>query len=341
MNKIQEKTKIYGLLALTAVLCLLPVLILASTNPVPARVTTYGVRNVGTASANLRGYVSDDGRCADMTVWFEYGTTIDYGQTTRPEEHNGVGYFNEDVFDLTPCTTYHFRGLAKNNTKRLGYGSDRTFKTQCASFDVQTSVRNLTRGDDVWYDALNVSPGDELMYRIIITSTGDVLVQNIMVASDLSDGLIYIGDLKIDGVASRHNINVGSINLGNLFPLQVKVLIFKARVADKSQLNFGINELTHDSTVYSGNYSDVDTSRVYVNRAGVAGAATVAPTLVSTGMGNDILKSVFLPFMVAVILVWVFKSKLIGFEKWAREKREKTIKYRTKRKLDRKIEKSQ
>lgn len=337
MCKSIDKKKKYVFLALTGILCLMPVLIFAAN---PARVTTYGVRNIGMASANLRGFISDDGGCAKMKVWFEYGTTRDYGQITEAEKHDGIGYFNEEVYDLTPCTTYHFRGLAKNNTKKVSYGSDKTFKTQCASFAVKTSVKNLTRGDEVWYSALNVDPGDELMYRIQLLSTGDVLVQNVMLASDLPASISYEGGLKIDGNKSQYNLSAGSVNLGNLFPLQTKVLTFKARVASESQLNFGKNELVHTATAYSNDYSDVGICKVYVNRAGVLGAATVTPppTTVSTGIGNDILKSILLPFAVALLLVWVFKSKLICFEKWAKEKREKTIQYRAKRKLARRID---
>lgn len=337
MSKQINKTKKYIFLALTGVLFLMPVLIFAAN---PARVTTYGVRNLGMTSVNLRGFVSDDGGCAKMKVWFEYGTTADYGRITELKQHNGVGYFNEEIYDLAPCTTYHFRGLAKNNTKIVGNGSDRTFKTQCASFDVQTSVKNLTREDDVWYDSLNVNPGDELMYRIQLSSTGDVLVQNVMLASDLPASISYEGYLTIDGNQSKYNLSAGSINLGNLFPLQTKILTFKARVADESQLNFGRNELVHSATAYSNDYSDVATCKVYVSRAGVAGAAIAVPppTTVGTGMGNDILKSILLPFAMALILVWIFKSKLLCFEKWASEKREKTSKYRAKRKLARRIE---
>jgi len=335
MSKPINKTKKYAFLALTGVLCLIPVLIFAAD---PARVTTYGVRNIGVASANLRGFISNDGGCASMKVWFEYGTTNEYGQITESESHDGVGYFNEDVYDLTPCTTYHFRALAKNNTKTVSHGSDRIFKTQCASFDVTTSVKNLTRGDEVWYNALNVEPGDELMYRIQLSSTGDILVQNVMIASDLPDSISYEGELKIDGQASLYNLRAGSVNLGNLFPLQTKILTFKATVANESQLNFGKNELVHSATAYSNDYSAEDICKVYVSRASVLGAATVAPTTVSTGIGNNILRSVLLPFVVALILVWVFKSKLICFEKWAKEKRDKTAQYRAKRKLARRID---
>jgi len=176
------------------------------------------------------------------------------------------------------------------------------------------------------------------MYRIQLSSTGDILVQNVMIASDLPDSISYEGELKIDGQASLYNLRAGSVNLGNLFPLQTKILTFKATVANESQLNFGKNELVHSATAYSNDYSAEDICKVYVSRASVLGAATVAPTTVSTGIGNNILRSVLLPFVVALILVWVFKSKLICFEKWAKEKRERTVQYRAKRKLARRID---
>lgn len=343
MNKSKNKTKKYACLALTGILCLMPVLIFAAN---PASVTTYGVRNIGMTSANLRGFVSDDGGCAKMTAWFEYGATSDYGQTTEAESRSGIGYFSDDVYDLTPCAVYHFRALAKNNTKQLSYGSDKTFKTQCASFDVNTSVKNLTRGDEVWYSSLNAAPGDELLYRIELSSTGDVLVQNVMLASDIPNSISYEGGLTIDGKASQYNLSAGSVNLGNLFPLQTKILTFKAKVGKEAQLNFGKNELIHSAVAYSNDYSDSAECKVYVNRAGAAGAATATsllamtpPTQLGTGVGNDIFRSVLLPFVVALVLVWVFKSKLICFEKWAHKRRVRADQFRTKRKLAREINK--
>jgi len=321
---------------LVGAICAIPVLIFAAN---PAKVTTYGVRDIGMTSTNLRGFVSNDGGCATMKVWFEYGKTRNYGQSTNLQAHDGIGYFNEDVYDLSPCTTYHFRALAKNNTKILSYGSDKTFKTQCASFDVETSVKNLTREDEAWYTSLSAKSGDELLYRIKLSSTGDVLVQNVMLASDLPDNISYEGGLEIDNKASQYNLVAGSINLGNLFPLQTKILTFQAKVGNESQLNFGMNNLIHSAVAYSSDFSDTATCNVYVNRAGVAGAATIAssPTQLSTGIGNDILRSLFLPFVIALISIWIFKSKFICFEKWAKEKRTKAEKYRVKRKLDRRV----
>lgn len=295
-------------------------------------------------SANLQGFVSDDGGCAQMTAWFEYGKTSAYGKSTASISRSGIGYFSDDIYDLSPCTTYHFRAVARNNTSKTAYGSDRIFKTQCASFDVKADVKNITRGDEVWYKSLNAEPGDELLYQITAASTGDVLIQNLMLASDLPDNISYQGDLNIDGKRSQYNIVAGSINLGNLFPQQTKVLTFKAKVSQESRLSFGRNDLVHSVVAYSTDFSDTDACTVMVTRKGVAGASTVAPpvtpppTYVSTGISNGIFGSLLLPLGVALALVWVFRSKLIGFEEWAYKRRVRADQYKTKRKLARMVE---
>lgn len=345
MRKIQNKARNYILLAVVvSLLCAAPLLALAAEQP---SVTTYGVRNISMTSANLQGYVGYDGGCGRLVVWFEYGKDTSYGQKTAAGSQQGIGYFSADIYDLSPCATYHFRAVAKNNTNRVAYGSDRTIKTQCASFDVQTSVKNLTRGDEVWYKSLNAEPGDELLYQIKVASTGDVLIQNLMLASDLPDNIVYQGELKIDGRTSRYNIVAGSINLGNLFPEQTKIITFKAKVGTVSALNFGRNNLVHSVVAYTTDFSDIDTCTVQVTREGVAGvaavagAATVAPTYVATGITNSISGSVLLPLALALALVWVFRSRLICFEEWAHKRRVRADQFRTKRKLARKIAKLQ
>ena len=95
-------------------------------------------------SINLRGYVSNDGGCPDMYNWFEYGSDANYGNETNPKPHNGVGYFSDDVYNLQPCTTYHFRAVARNNTLIESYGSDKTFRRKNKTRDIREKHDEIT-----------------------------------------------------------------------------------------------------------------------------------------------------------------------------------------------------
>ncbi|NQU82698.1 MAG: hypothetical protein HQ539_01995 [Parcubacteria group bacterium] len=305
--------------------------------PVPARVTTYGTRDTTATSINLRGYVSNDGGCADMYTWFEYGNDINYGNDTNPEPQNGIGYFSDDISDLLPCTTYHFRAVARNNTLEEGYGSDKTFQTSCASFDTKMAFKNVTKGDTIWYETRGVEPGDDLLFRVNVFSTGNLLVRNPITIATLPIGISYENDLKIDGVSNYLNIVLGGVNIDKLFPNQTKSITFKAKVGPAGSFNPGRTNLFPSVITYNAGFSAEDTTQVAVNRKGVAGASTVV-TEVPTGVAGDIFNSILIPLILAIVLIWIFKSKLIGFDKWADERKAKVVQHRAKRKLCKKTD---
>jgi len=70
-----------------------------------------------------------------------------------------------------------------------------------------------------------------------------------------------------------------------------------------------------------------------VTRKVVAGVATEVPT----GVTNGILDSILLPLGIALAIVWIFKSKFIGLDKWVEERKREIDEYRTKKQLKREI----
>ncbi|MGB9834957.1 MAG: lectin like domain-containing protein, partial [bacterium] len=74
-------------------------------------------------SANPQGWPTE--------VWFEWGTTTSYGNST-PTQNLGSGTstvpFSFSLGTLTPSTTYHFRAVARNQ-HGTSYGSDQAFTT--------------------------------------------------------------------------------------------------------------------------------------------------------------------------------------------------------------------
>ena len=70
-----------------------------------------------------------------------------------------------------------------------------------------------------------------------------------------------------------------------------------------------------------------------MTRKVVAGVATEVPT----GVTNGILDSILLPLGIALAIVWIFKSKFIGLDKWVEERKREIDEYRTKKQLKREI----
>ena len=92
-------------------------------------VTTKPATNVATSAATLNGLLDPHG--LTTSVYFQYGTTTNYGRTTAVQSHTGNTFRNiaANIGGLAGNTTYHFRIVATNSVGTR-YGSDRTFTTQ-------------------------------------------------------------------------------------------------------------------------------------------------------------------------------------------------------------------
>jgi hypothetical protein len=90
-------------------------------------VTTLAASNVTINSATINGTVNPNG--TSTTYYFEYGTTINYGNTTA-QKSAGTGFTNLSdsaaISGLITGQTYHFRIVA-TNTGGTVYGNDLTF----------------------------------------------------------------------------------------------------------------------------------------------------------------------------------------------------------------------
>ena len=92
-------------------------------------VTTKPTTNVATFAATLNGLLDPHG--LTTSVYFQYGTTTNYGRTTAVQSQTGNTFRNiaANIVGLARNTTYHFRIVATNSVGTR-YGSDRTFTTQ-------------------------------------------------------------------------------------------------------------------------------------------------------------------------------------------------------------------
>jgi plastocyanin len=94
----------------------------------PPVVITNPATNVTISSGTLNGSLNPHG--LTTTVFFQYGTTTNYGSATAMQTHTGNTYRNitANIAGLTPHTTYHFR-MVGTNAGGTRMGSDRTFTT--------------------------------------------------------------------------------------------------------------------------------------------------------------------------------------------------------------------
>lgn len=334
------------IISLTILGLFIPALISAMV--VKATVETKPASNVSLSSVRLNGDVIDDGGCADMELWFDWGRTTKYTNKTSVIERRTLGRYSQKIAGLSPCTTYHFRAAVKNNTKKTSYGQDKTFTTECPSFELTTAVKNITRGDTTWYDSISADPGDELLFRIWLKSTSNFKIENARVRVNLAQGINYLDELTINDTRHYESIVSNTINIGDITANQVKAITFKAQAAEIENLPAGSGNLISTALVYTPYISKTDSFIIKVKGsragppAGQAGsgvpvAEAAGPTDVSTGIGATILGSILLPFGLAFFLVWISRSRLIGFDRWSEKRKKEITEYRADKALQRKI----
>ncbi|HEY4098351.1 MAG TPA: choice-of-anchor D domain-containing protein, partial [Baekduia sp.] len=96
---------------------------------IAATAATGAASAVGQDAAALAGLAEPGGGATD--VWFEYGTTTDYGTATTHQPlaaAAGSTAVTEQLTGLQPSTTYHFRLVAQNDAGTT-HGADATFTT--------------------------------------------------------------------------------------------------------------------------------------------------------------------------------------------------------------------
>jgi len=92
-------------------------------------VATYPATSITASSAILNGYLQDIGNTATAQVWFEYGTTADFGNTTNMQTLNRSSAFSSVVTGLAQGRTYYYRAVALNPT-----GGGRSVNGSVSSF---------------------------------------------------------------------------------------------------------------------------------------------------------------------------------------------------------------
>jgi hypothetical protein len=186
---------------------------------------------------------------------------------------------------------------------------------------------------------------------ITLQATGNQASQNVFVRDTLPANLIYNNQLVVACSGGTNNYNncganynysgsiVSGIGLNTIYAGQTVTITYQAQLAPAANFAYGTTTLNNNVYVTSSNSSSPSASAsVIVTRSTVLGASTV-----STGLTNNFwVDSFFLPLMLALIGIWMWKSGMFfGIEKWMENRKKIISGYKSEKELSKRIEKIQ
>ena len=200
---------------------------------------------------------------------------------------------------------------------------------------VDVTAKNLTTGLG-WYGNIAASPSDMLMFMITLQAQGNQNTNNVFVRDILPYGLIYKNNLIVSGSSNYSGDITTGIGIGTISAGQTVTITYQAQVAPAGNFSYGTSTLTDNvSVTASGATPNVSNATVTITRSAIYGATTI-----STGLTNNLLfDSFFLPLMIALLGLWLFRSGIFGFEKWASTKKMAVIGYKAQKQLSARIAK--
>lgn len=278
---------------------------------------------------------------------YEGGTAILQGSAYDPDA-NPITYFwscnggnlnnysiaqptyTAPAFQVSGTNTYTCTLTARDSTGLASSDSMFLYVLQQAqqsgyTIRINTFVQNLTK-NGVFGELVYASSSDDLLFKIVVEGLGPGTAFDLYVKDTLPNEISYVGDLKIDNVSNTQDITLQAINIGNLSSGSSKTITFKAKVKAANYFTYGATNLVNSALVYNNQTALTDTCTLQVIKP-------LGVTDVDTGVIDSLFNSLILPILVSLGLVWVFKSQVIGFDKWAEQRKEGIEEYRAKKKL--------
>jgi hypothetical protein len=106
-------------------------------------VVTDSAVNITTTSADIVGSLLYLGGYPTVTVQFEYGLNISYGNSTTPKNETTVTGFWDSITGLVPNAMYHYRAVvnyAATDSSSPQYGEDKTFVASTSSSGIVAPI---------------------------------------------------------------------------------------------------------------------------------------------------------------------------------------------------------
>jgi len=183
-----------------------------------------------------------------------------------------------------------------------------------------------------------------LLFMITLRASGQD-VQNVVVRDVLPTSLIYNNQLVVACTTngtynSNCNNNIytysgsitSGINLNTIYSGQTVTITYQTQVAGAQNFSLGTTTLNNSVSVLSSStgYTPTSNASVIVTKTSVLGASTV-----STGLTNNFwVDSFFLPLVITLISIWLWKSGMFFWlERWLDGRKKKHLARRTEREL--------
>ena len=275
-----------------------------------AYIQTNYATYVSNFQATLNGTLSNSNLGGTNYAYFQWGPTISYGNETSQQSIGYSGSFMQNIANLNPGSTYHFRAVAQGNYGTV-YGQDMTFATTGAGIGqygngyltINKQAINLTSGNLNWSSTVSANPSDVLSFAITLRANNQD-IHNVIVRDMLPTNLIYEGNLTVNTSNYSGDITSG-INVGTVYAGQAVVVAYKVQLAPTGNFNYGANSVTNNAMVTSTEAGTQSAgATVVVNKTLVYGASTV-----STGLTNNFLTDSFLlPLLVILAGLWFYFS---------------------------------
>lgn len=226
---------------------------------------------------------------------------------------------------------------AKVRVDRQGLSSENTTQINTSyctnnNLTVDNLVRNISDGTSL-ADSVSADPNDAVLFSIQVTA-GNYSTPEVFVKDILPENIkVKSNSLKVDGNSVTGDI-ISGLNIGRFSANQSKTITFEADISSSDKFEFGENQMINSALAYTSQTSNSDSAKVIVNKKSVLGAATG----ISTGLTNNIfLDSFLLPLMVALLAVWLFRSRIVFLQKWLDSRKKKYREYQTDKMLKLKI----
>jgi len=326
------------------------------------RVQTTKVTNISNNGATLNGnFYANNTYSINYVTWFQWGISNAYGAETNHQAVVYSGIFSQNVTGLVPDTLYHYRLVAqRQNTGQMHYGQDMTFYTNSSgvagaatvtpsvqilspanqSLVITKTARNLSLGNLNWSNSVDASPEDVIQFSIAVSAPSNFYksqgINHVNIKEALPNRLTYKNHLTLDGASYQGDITQG-LDIGSMSANQTKIITYHAEVAPAQEFSFGQVVLQSIASVTSpdlGFATSAASAFVAVKKQAILAAATT----VSTGLTNNfLLDSFFLPLLLALLGIWLFKSGFFGITDWFDRQTVKHKHYRVAKQLKDKI----
>lgn len=288
---------------------------------------TNSATNISNNSATLNGYLQNPIYASQSSyVWFQWGTSTNYGNQTNQQTINNGGSFNQNLTNLSYNTTYHYRAVVQNNNQTF-YGQDVSFTTNqnyynTGTLSVSKKAVNITRNNLNWSNLINAYPSDILSFSVTLQA-GNQDLHNVSIRENLPANLIYNDTLLINATRDFSANPVSGINVGTIRAGEIVIVSYQVKVANSGNFAYGTSTLSSETTISADGISQqIATNSILVDNTAVSGASTISPTNLSTGLTNKFLtESFFLPMILIVIGSWFyFSGQVYVFADWLEKK---------------------